>query len=84
MNVISIAQIANQIGQIGVAAVLMPIIIYFSGSDVANARGMKISCETGRVYEMKSTCTVPNPFPKGYRGAIPLFSYDEEGALVLE
>ena len=39
MSVISIAQIANQIGQIGVAAVLMPIILYFSGSDVANARG---------------------------------------------
>lgn len=39
MTVISIAQIANQIGQIGVAAVLMPIILYFSGSDVANAKG---------------------------------------------
>ena len=39
MKVISIAQIANQIGQIGVAAVLMPIILFFSGSDVANARG---------------------------------------------
>ena len=39
MKVISIAQIANQIGQIGVAAVLMPIILYFSQSDVANARG---------------------------------------------
>lgn len=46
--------------------------------------GMKISGETGRVYEMKSTCNVPKPLPKGYRGAIPLFSYDEEGALVLE
>ena len=39
VKVISIAQIANQIGQIGVAAVLMPIILHFSGSDVANARG---------------------------------------------
>lgn len=39
MQVISIAQIANQIGQIAIAAVLMPIILYFSGSDVANARG---------------------------------------------
>lgn len=39
MKVISIAQIANQIGQIGVAAVLMPIILHFSGSETANAHG---------------------------------------------
>lgn len=39
MNVISIAQIANQIGQIAVAAVLMPIILHFSGGETANARG---------------------------------------------
>lgn len=39
MKVISIAQIANQLGQAAVAAVLMPIILYFSGSNVANARG---------------------------------------------
>lgn len=46
--------------------------------------GLKISGETGKVYELKSTCTVPKPLPKGYRGMIPLFSYDEEGALVLD
>lgn len=39
MKVISIAQIANQVGQTVIAAVLMPVILYFSGSDVANARG---------------------------------------------
>ena len=39
MKVISIAQIANQLGQVAIAAVLMPVILYFSGSDVANARG---------------------------------------------
>ncbi len=39
MKVISIAQIANMLGQTVVAAVLMPVILYFSGSDVANARG---------------------------------------------
>lgn len=39
MKVISIAQIGNQIGQAVVAAILMPIILYFSQSDVANARG---------------------------------------------
>ena len=39
MKVISIAQIANQLGQVAIAAVLMPIILHFSGSDVANARG---------------------------------------------
>lgn len=39
MNVISIAQIANQLGQIAVAAVLMPIILYFSGGETANGRG---------------------------------------------
>ncbi len=39
MRVISIAQIANQLGQIAVAATLMPIILRFSGGEVANARG---------------------------------------------
>lgn len=39
MKVISIAQIANQLGQVAIAAVLMPVILHFSGSDVANARG---------------------------------------------
>lgn len=39
MNIISIAQIANQLGQIAVAAVLMPIILHFSGNEVANGRG---------------------------------------------
>ncbi len=39
MKVISIAQIANQIGQIAIAAVLMPVILYFSGGEVPNARG---------------------------------------------
>lgn len=39
MKVISISQIANQIGQAAVAAALMPIILHFSGSNVANAKG---------------------------------------------
>jgi sugar (glycoside-pentoside-hexuronide) transporter len=39
MTVISIAQVANQLGQVAIAAILMPVILYFSNSDVANARG---------------------------------------------
>ena len=39
MKVISIAQIANQLGQVAIAAVLMPIILYFSHAEVANAHG---------------------------------------------
>ena len=39
MRVISIAQIANQLGQVAIAAALMPIILHFSHSDVANAHG---------------------------------------------
>lgn len=40
MNVIAIAQIANQIGQVIIAAVLMPIILHFSaGGEVADGHG---------------------------------------------
>ena len=39
MDLIAIAQIANQIGQVIVAAVLMPVILYFSGGEVANGHG---------------------------------------------
>ncbi len=39
MKIISIAQIANQIGQIAIAAVLMPVILRFSGGSVPNGRG---------------------------------------------
>ncbi len=39
MKIISIAQIANQVGQIAIAAVLMPIILRFSGGSVPNGRG---------------------------------------------
>ena len=40
MNVIAIAQIANQIGQVIIAAVLMPIILHFSaGHEVADGHG---------------------------------------------
>ena len=40
MNVIAIAQIANQIGQVIIAAVLMPVILHFSaGGEVADAHG---------------------------------------------
>ncbi len=39
MKIISIAQIANQVGQIAIAAVLMPIILHFSGGSVPNGRG---------------------------------------------
>lgn len=39
MKIISIAQIANQVGQIAIAAVLMPVILRFSGGSVPNGRG---------------------------------------------
>ena len=40
MNVIAIAQIANQIGQVIIAAVLMPVILHFSANhEVADAHG---------------------------------------------
>ena len=40
MNVIAIAQIANQIGQVIIAAVLMPVILHFSaGGEVADGHG---------------------------------------------
>ena len=40
MNVIAIAQIANQIGQVIIAAVLMPVILHFSaGHEVADGHG---------------------------------------------
>ena len=39
MKVIAIAQFANQLGSVIIAAALMPVILYFSQSDVANASG---------------------------------------------
>ncbi|MBQ7681261.1 MAG: Gfo/Idh/MocA family oxidoreductase [Oscillibacter sp.] len=44
-------------------------------------QGIRESGETGKWYEMTTTCDCPAPLPKGYRG-LPGFSFDEEGSLV--
>ena len=59
MNLIAIAQIANQIGQVIIAAVLMPIILYFSST--IGADGAKIADGHGYFMGTLFVCLVTIP-----------------------
>lgn len=45
-------------------------------------QGIDESSRSKRIYEMTTTCTRPEPLPKGYNSSHAIFAYEEEGALV--
>ncbi len=59
MNVIAIAQIANQIGQVIIAAVLMPVILHFSST--LGADGAKVADGHGYFMGTLFVCLVTVP-----------------------
>ena len=59
MNVIAIAQIANQIGQVIIAAVLMPVILHFSSA--LGADGAKVADGHGYFMGTLFVCIVTVP-----------------------
>lgn len=45
-------------------------------------QGIDESFKTKQAYQMTTTCSRPNPLPKGYLGKRGIFTYDEEAALI--
>ena len=45
-------------------------------------QGIQMSSETGKSYQMTTSCERPEPLPRGFRG-MPMLAYPEEGSLAL-